>query len=119
MPSSESDLRIDYIEFPAVDMQTMKRFYREVFGWHFQDWGAEYSSFTDGRMRGGFYAVTEAKPSGTLVVLYASDLVATEQKLISAGGRIVRETFDFPGGRRFHFQDPSGNELAVWTDEPA
>ena len=94
----------------------MKQFYEAVFGWGFEDYGPGYTSFHDGRLAGGFS--TEARPSadGVLVVLYAADLAATAAKVRSAGGRMVREVFSFPGGRRFHFADPEGNVLAVWSE---
>ncbi len=118
--SEHQNLRMDYIEFPATDIEATKRFYHEVFGWDFTDWGPSYTGFHDGRLGGGFN--TEAKvssgspTSGVLVVLYSKDLEDTYNKVKGAGGRIVRETFDFPGGRRFHFADPNGNELAVWSE---
>ena len=114
--NTANDRRIDYIEFPCTDTARVKQFYGTVFGWAFKEYGPGYTSFQDGRMRGGF--TTDANPSagGVLVVLYAADLAATEAKVRAAGGRIVRETFSFPGGRRFHFADPEGNVLAVWSE---
>jgi predicted enzyme related to lactoylglutathione lyase len=116
MREDAHDQRIDYIEFPAVDIGAMKSFYGEVFGWTFVDYGPEYSSFNDGRMNGGFRKEPQVEAGGPLVVLFATDLKATSARVLKAGGRITRETFEFPGGRRFHFADPSGNELAVWSD---
>jgi len=110
------DRRIDYIEFPVTDLAAAKRFYAAVFGWKFEDYGPEYASFHDGRLSGGFRQEAQIVGGGPLVVLYATDLAAVEAQVKRAGGRIVRETFEFPGGRRFHFTDASGNELAVWTD---
>jgi uncharacterized protein len=110
------DRRIDYIEFPVTDLAASKRFYAAVFGWKFEDYGPEYASFHDGRLSGGFRLEAQIGRGGPLVVLYATDLGAVEAQVKRAGGRVVRETFAFPGGRRFHFADPSGNELAVWTD---
>lgn len=117
MAQSEHNLQMDYIEFPAKDLEATKLFYHQVFGWDFQDWGPGYTSFHDGRLGGGFN--TEARPSGgsgPLVVLYATHLEDVYAKVKQAGGQITRETFDFPGGRRFHFSDPNGNELAVWSE---
>ena len=122
MAQQEHNLQMDYIEFPATDIEATKRFYHQVFGWDFQDWGPGYVSFHDGRLAGGFNA--EAKPAGaagdgtrgTLVVIYAASLEDVYAKVKAAGGKIVRETFEFPGGRRFHFSDPNGNELAVWSE---
>ena len=116
MGKEEQNLRIDYIEFPARDLAVTKRFYRAVFGWDFKDWGADYSSFRDGRLTGGFRTDAAPVSGGPLVVIYATDLAATERKVKEHGGTIVQQTFEFPGGRRFHFADPSGNHLAVWSD---
>lgn len=122
MAQQEHNLQIDYIEFPATDIEATKRFYSQVFGWKFQDYGPDYTSFHDGRLAGGFNIGAEpagdggAKTRGTLVVIYASSLEETYAKVTAAGGKIVRETFGFPGGRRFHFSDPNGNELSVWSE---
>lgn len=114
--NTENDKRIDYIELPATDIAATKRFYSDVLGWKFTDYGPGYTSFEDGRLGGGF--TTAAKPSGggVLVVLYAADLEDMESRIKGAGGTIVKPTFSFPGGRRFHFRDPNGNELAVWSE---
>ncbi len=116
MREAEHDRRIDYVEFASTDLSETKRFYSEVFGWEFADWGPEYVSFGDGRLDGGFAAASEVATGGPLVVLFAMDLEEIEAAVKASGGRIVREIFEFPGGRRFHFTDPSGNELAVWSD---
>jgi predicted enzyme related to lactoylglutathione lyase len=115
---ADSNLRIDYIEFPARDIAGIKSFYSQVFGWKFEDYGPGYTAFQDGRLSGGF--TTEAKPGGggPLVVIYTADLESAGRKIQAAGGAIVKEAFSFPGGRRFHFADPSGNVLAVWSDAP-
>ena len=113
---AEQDRRVDYIEFLTTNIEETKRFYSEVFGWEFTDYGPDYTSFTDGRLSGGFEVAPEVVAGGPLVVLYATNLEEIEAGIRESGGRIVRETFDFPGGRRFHFTDPSGNELAVWSD---
>jgi predicted enzyme related to lactoylglutathione lyase len=118
--SEHQNLRMDYIEFPATDVEATKRFYHEVFGWDFTDYGPGYTSFHDGRLGGGFnteaQVASSGKTTGVLVVLYAKSLEETYNKVKTAGGKIVRETFEFPGGRRFHFSDPNGNELAVWSE---
>lgn len=96
----------------------MKAFYTAVFGWSYVDYGPKYAAITGAGVDGGFDADAGArKPSnqGALVVLYSEDLEVTAEAVINAGGEITIPTFDFPGGRRFHFSDPSGNELAVWT----
>jgi predicted enzyme related to lactoylglutathione lyase len=116
MSQTEQDRRIDYIEFVVRDLDRVKEFYGTVFGWEFTDYGFNYASFTDGRMRGGFRSDLEPRPGGPLVVIYAADLEAAEEKIKESGGTVVKEIFEFPGGRRFHFADPGGNELAVWSD---
>jgi predicted enzyme related to lactoylglutathione lyase len=114
--ANANDRRIDYIEFPAADIAGTKAFYARVFGWKFTDFGPEYTSFEDGRLAGGFWTSGPAG-KGPLVVIYAADLEAMEAQVRAAGGAIVRAPFPFPGGRRFHFTDPGGNELAVWSDK--
>jgi predicted enzyme related to lactoylglutathione lyase len=112
----EHDHRVDYIEFSATDLPATKAFYSSVFGWAFTDYGPEYTSFQDGRLAGGFAAAPSIQAGGPLIVIYATDLERTEGLVKQHGGSIVREAFSFPGGRRFHFADPSGNELAVWSE---
>jgi len=109
--------RIDYIEFPATDIAKTKAFYEQAFGWKFTDYGPDYTSFEEGRLSGGFTKEGNVVRGGPLVVIYASDLGATEKKVREAGGTIVKDAFSFPGGRRFHFADPSGNVLAVWSEK--
>lgn len=119
LQSTEHDRRIDYIEFSATDIAATKLFYAEAFGWHFTDYGPDYTSFEDGRLSGGFHkaeAAGVAPPGGVLVVLFALDLGAAETRVREAGGTIVKPRYSFPGGHRFHFTDPTGNELAVWSD---
>src|SRR3984893_14009447 len=116
MANTAQNLRIDYIEFPALDTGKIKAFYSQVFGWKFEDYGPNYTSFQDGRLAGGFTKVASAGKGGPLVVIYATDLASAEAKIKAAGGAIVKEAFSFPGGRRFHFSDPSGNVLAVWSE---
>ena len=114
--SPDNDHRIDYIELPARDLDAVRTFYGTVFGWPFEDYGPDYTAFFDGRLAGGFFRADAAATSGALVVLYATDLEATEQRVRDAGGTITEAIFSFPGGRRFHFADPVGNVLAVWAD---
>jgi predicted enzyme related to lactoylglutathione lyase len=116
MSQSDHDRRIDYIEFPVADVAPAKRFYARVFGWEFTDYGPDYTSFVDGRLSGGFRGGSPAVPGGPLVVIYALDLDAVQAAVVAAGGVITKPTFAFPGGRRFHFRDPAGHELAVWSD---
>ncbi|MEE9611345.1 MAG: VOC family protein [Desulfatiglandales bacterium] len=114
---TEKDRRIDYIELPTVDLIEAKRFYGEVFGWKFVDYGPEYTSFNDGRLDGGFRKEATVQRGGPLIIIYSINLELIKDKVKSAGGTIVKDIFEFPGGRRFHFTDPSGNELAVWSDK--
>jgi predicted enzyme related to lactoylglutathione lyase len=116
VPKKSDDAKMDYIEFPAKDLIKTKAFYEQAFGWRFTDYGPDYTSFEDGRLAGGFTKERRAVSGGPLVVIYGHDLPTTERKVLEAGGQISRETFSFPGGRRFHFTDPNGNELAVWSE---
>jgi hypothetical protein len=117
MSQDEHDRRIDYIEFPVPDVSAAKNFYSFVFGWEFTDYGPDYTSFSDGRLAGGFATASKVIPGGPLLVLYALDLNRLQDSIVSHGGTVTREPYDFPGGRRFHFRDPFGYELAVWTDK--
>jgi len=116
MSQASHNNQIDYIEFPATDITKTKEFYSSVFGWKFEDYGPDYTSFVDGRLSGGFNKDAPLPLKGILVVLYASDLEGAEKKVKAAGAAITKEIFSFPGGRRFHFMDPNGNELAVWGE---
>lgn len=112
------DKTINYIEFPLVDADATKSFYGSVFGWEFQDWGPTYISFSGAGIDGGFNGesgVPVTEP-GVLVVLYGKDLQALEATIKSAGAQITKPIYPFPGGRRFHFRDPNGIELAVWSE---
>jgi predicted enzyme related to lactoylglutathione lyase len=109
------DGKIDYVEMPASDLPATKAFYAAAFGWSFIDYGPDYASMSEG-LDGGFYADAAEAVKKPLVILYAIDLEAMEAKVVAAGATIVRPIFSFPGGRRFHFTDPSGNELAVWSE---
>ena len=105
---------IDYIEFTVRDLNLAKRFYTTAFGWQFNDYGPEYAGIKGAAGEvGGLHQTSEARTAGPLVILYSKDLEKSVAAVRSAGGKIVREPYAFPGGRRFHFADPSGNELAV------
>jgi len=109
---------IDYIEFSVADMDESRRFYEAAFDWKFNDYGPTYAGIQkQGGEAGGLRLDQKVSSGGPLVILYSNDLVTTLAKVRQAGGRITKEPFDFPGGRRFHFADPSGNELAVWSDQ--
>ena len=116
MSRAEHNNRIDYIEISVLDISEAKSFYRKVFGWEFQDWGPDYASFNDGRLDGGLSRVESMKSGGPLVIFYSTELEKIKDRIVESGGEITQEIFEFPGGRRFHFSDPSGNELAVWAD---
>ena len=109
---------INYIEFPMVNNAETKTFYNQVFEWEFTDWGPNYISFSGANIDGDFNGEGDAKISspGVLVVLYANDLTEKLESVIKAGGKISKPVFEFPGGKRFHFLDPNGNELAVWSE---
>ena len=109
---------IDYIEFVVTDMEESKRFYGAAFGWEFNDYGPDYAGIQkEGGEAGGLRLNSVASTGGPLVILYSNTLDSTLAKVRDAGGKITKEPFAFPGGRRFQFQDPSGNELAVWSEK--
>lgn len=109
--------QIDYIELGMRDVSQAKRFYGEAFGWRFNEYGPDYAGIQGAdREVGGFRKDDAVRPGGPLVVLYSQDLDATLAKVQQAGGSILKGPFSFPGGKRFHFADPSGNELAVWSE---
>lgn len=107
---------INYIEFSILDLAEAKRFYSAAFGWTFNDYGSTYAGIQGGEGEvGGMEQTDEVRHGGPLVILYSTDLESSLEAVRSAGGTIAREPFSFPGGRRFHFLDLSGNELAVWS----
>ena len=111
--------KMNYVEFPAKDIEKTKVFFSTVFGWTFTDYGPEYTAFSDEGLDGGFFkSDLSAEPSrgSALIVFYSKDLNATLEKIESAGGSIVNPVFSFPGGSRFHFADTNGNEFAVWSE---
>ena len=111
--------KLNYLEFPAADLEATKRFFGAAFGWTFEDFGPEYTAFSDQGLDGGFYKAdlkSSAANGATLAIFYSNDLEATLNSVTEAGGEISQDIFSFPGGRRFHFIEPSGNELAVWSD---
>ena len=112
--------KINYVEFPARDLLATKSFFSEAFGWTFTDYGPDYTAFSDEGLDGGFYRAdmhSEPSKGGALIVFYSDSLEQTEINVRQTGGKIVQAIFDFPGGRRFHFVEPSGNEFAVWSDK--
>jgi predicted enzyme related to lactoylglutathione lyase len=108
---------IDYIELTVTDVAEAKRFYTAAFEWAFNDYGPDYAGIQgQGREIGGLRKDASVRAGGPLLVLYSRTLDDTVTKVQEAGGRIVKPPYSFPGGRRFHFSDPSGNELAVWSE---
>lgn len=107
--------QIQYVEFASSDLSRIKQFYTDAFGWQFTDYGPEYTAFEGEYVDGGFF-IGEVTKGSVLIILYAEDLEKTQQKVEAAGGDMVKPIFSFPGGRRFQFEDPDGNELAVWSD---
>ncbi len=108
---------IIYIEFPGRDLPALKRFYQAAFAWTFTDYGPDYTCFHAGTIAGGFTTETAPSSAGPLVVLHNQNLEATRARVLEAGGKVVKETFAYPGGRRFHFADPCGNVLAVCAED--
>lgn len=116
MPAHE---KLDYVEFAAHDLMATRCFFEQVFGWTFEDYGPDYIAFSKQGLDGGFYraALQARSASGSaLLVFYSARIEDTLEKVQAAGGTILKPVFEFPGGRRFHFAEPSGNEFAVWSD---
>jgi predicted enzyme related to lactoylglutathione lyase len=117
MGTRGADRKIDYIEFNVKDVAGAKAFYGSAFGWTFTDYGPDYCEFQDGRLTGGFAKAPDVTAKGgVLVIVFADDLEDVLARVEKAGGNIVKPIFTFPGGRRFHFADPEGYELGVWSD---
>ena len=112
---------LDYIEIAAPDLRAAVDFYSRAFGWEFNDYGPGYAGIRsadgDGEV-GGLSAAAVPGTGGPLVLLFSADLDATVESVLAAGGNVVNGPYDFPGGRRFHFRDPAGNELGVWASAP-
>ena len=120
MSENKRENHIDYVEFPAtsgVAMAASKKFYQEAFGWAFQDWGDNYADTQDSGIGSGINADPSHRPAAPLVVLFSADIETAHERVKKAGGKITRDMFTFPGGRRFHYVDPAGNQLAVWSDK--
>lgn len=116
MPEHEC---LNYVEFPARDLPATKAFFETVFGWSFTDYGPEYTAFANAGLEGGFFQsdlCSTTDQGGALLVFYSRNLEETLSKVEAAGGEIVKPIFTFPGGRRFQFREPSGNEFGVWAD---
>lgn len=112
--------KIDFIEFPTKSIASLgdsKRFFADAFGWLCNDWGDDYSDVTNSGIGTGINADPEHRPIMPLVIIFSSNLETSRAKVLAAGGKIIKDIFSFPGGRRFHFKEPGGNELAVWSDK--
>ena len=117
MPKHE---KINYVEFPARNINATKKFFTKVFSWEFKDFGPDYTTFSNEGIDGGFFTselASSTESGSALIVFYSDELETTLSKIQQAGGDIVKPIFSFPGGRRFHFCDPNGNEYAVWSDK--
>ncbi len=116
----DTESKIDYIEMPAKDPAVARAFFEQLFDWQFEDYGPDYNSFSDGRMLGGFYRsenMASVAAGSVLVVFYRADLGSATERVVELGGTITKDIFEFPGGCRFHFTDPNGNEYAVWSEK--
>jgi predicted enzyme related to lactoylglutathione lyase len=117
--ATDATNKIDYIEFQAADIAATKKFFEQLFGWKFTDYGPDYTSFRDGRIAGGFARAQKRstiESGGVLVVFYHPKLEQIRRRVIDLGGKITKDIFSFPGGRRFHLTEPSGNECAIWSE---
>lgn len=111
--------KINYVELPANNIELAKAFFTSVFGWSFVDYGPDYTAFSNQGLDGGFFKSdlsVSTENGSALIVFYSKNLEETRSKIENAGGSIIKPIFSFPGGRRFHFSDPNGNEYAVWSD---
>lgn len=111
--------KINYVEFPTKDIEATRVFFNKAFGWQFTDYGPDYIAFSNEGLDGGFYKsdlTVSSEKGSALIVFYSNNLEQTQSKIEEAGGTIIKPIFSFPGGRRFHFGDPNGNEYAVWSD---
>lgn len=112
--------KINYVEFPSNDLDETKRFFSQAFNWEFQDFGTEYTAFSNQGIDGGFFKAnlsSSTKTGAALIVFYSNNIEQTQDKIEKSGGTIIKPVFTFPGGRRFHFSEPCGNEFAVWSDK--
>ena len=110
--------KLNYVEFSAYDLKATKHFFNNVFNWQFTDFGPQYTSFSGQGLDGGIFQSplkSLTKNGAALLIFYSDDINATLKKVTSFGGKIIKPVFEFPGGCRFHFTEPSGNEFAVWA----
>lgn len=114
--------KLNYVEYPSTDLQSTKAFFEKAFGWTFVDYGPEYTAFSGQGLDGGFFKAnlcSNTASGAALLVFYSDNIESTLTKVFEAGGKIIKPVFSFPGGLRFHFTEPSGNEFAVWSDAGA
>ncbi|WP_394842252.1 VOC family protein [Pendulispora brunnea] len=116
MTQRHKDRQINFIELPARDVAASKKFYSAIFGWTYQDYGDDYADICDAGISAGLNGEPDSAAKKPLVIMYSSNLEDARARVVKAGGKITKDIFSFPGGRRFHFTDPSGNELAIWSD---
>ena len=112
--------QVNYIEFPCSDFQATKKFFTSVFGWTYIDYSPKYVAFKNAGIDGGFFDSSQfsrSKNGSSLIVFYSESLEKTQELIVKNDGNIIEDIFSFPGGRRFHFTEPSGNEFAVWSDK--
>jgi predicted enzyme related to lactoylglutathione lyase len=120
MSDTSKENQIDYVEFPAnsaAALRANRQFYTEVFGWTFHEWAEDYVDTKGSGIGSGINSDAKQRPPAPLVVIFSKDLEATKAQVTKAGGKIVKDIFSFPGGRRFEYVDPAGNQLAVWSDK--
>jgi predicted enzyme related to lactoylglutathione lyase len=113
--------KINYVEYPSRDLQATKSFFEQAFGWEFVDYGPDYAFSGEG-LDGGFFRselASHTENGSALLVFYSNNLESTLEKVVSAGGSVIKPIFAFPGGRRFHFTEPGGNEFAAWAEPEA
>ena len=111
--------KLNYVELPSCDMAATKAFFEQAFNWSFVDYGPDYTAFSGQGLDGGFFRAnlrSRTTDGAALVIFYSKDLEGTLSKIKAFGGSIIKPIFNFPGGRRFHFTEPSCNEFAVWSD---
>lgn len=115
----EENVKLNYVEFASLNLSASKQFFSDVFNWEFIDYGSEYSAFSNAGLDGGIFSsdrVTQAQNGAPLLVFYSANIISTQANVEQAGGIICKPIFSFPGGCRFHFIEPGGNELAVWSE---
>lgn len=110
--------RIDYLEFPSRDGGATRRFFAAAFDWRFVDYGPAYQGIANAGIDAGIQSAAAEATAAPLAIVRVLDLDAAQQRVEQAGGVLTRPQFDFPGGRRFHFREPGGNEMAVWVAKP-